>query len=563
VLAPSTDPATLYRSRHEAAIAALKAANQIASLGRSNDRVIDLLLIAAKRDPHFGKVVYDLGVVCAKGERWDDAIRFYQRAPQVEPDQEVARRAADELERVQLVAKLESTTDGKRQRQFDTQFMEITKKANADAVAALDLLNRLANVDHRWEAPALQGVLQASLGEYAASSQALESAGRLAPADRRQALVSATKLAREEAKYWDYKRNAELAWDKQEYQPAAKLYSQAWETSQQRISVGMQAAVAYLMADQIGPAVNILTRIGQQGSPEYANQARNMLSALKAVSAEAAAAATMERHGGPEGPPADVADRIRTLVGDLTSPQMLLVGKAPPPFLQDNTPFIAIPDSEISGPEVAFLSTESIFVRYETVVSEGAQVPTEGPRPASAPATGTGHPTGTNPPIDTAPTQVSGRPLTLPLHPDSPSPKPAKGSDVGFAITSEPAGASVFFDNDSSTTCRTPCQLASATGRHTLVATLNGYRDVLKIVNFEKSGAAAPIELAFERRQGVIEVTGATGSQIYLDGNRTEQTTPGKLTVPEGDHEIGIEANNGVLKKTVRVRDEDWLRITF
>jgi hypothetical protein len=39
--------------------------------------------------------------------------------------------------------------------------------------------------------------------------------------------------------------------------------------------------------------------------------------------------------------------------------------------------------------------------------------------------------------------------------------------------------------------------------------------------------------------------------------------TPGKLTVPEGDHEIGIEANNGVLKKTVRVRDEDWLRITF
>jgi hypothetical protein len=92
---------------------------------------------------------------------------------------------------------------------------------------------------------------------------------------------------------------------------------------------------------------------------------------------------------------------------------------------------------------------------------------------------------------------------------------------------------------------------------------LNGYRDVLKIVNFEKSGAAAPIELAFERRQGVIEVTGATGSQIYLDGNRTEQTTPGKLTVPEGDHEIGIEANNGVLKKTVRVRDEDWLRITF
>jgi tetratricopeptide (TPR) repeat protein len=562
VLAPSTDPATRYENRHEAAIAALKAANQIVSLGGNGDRVIYLLLIAAKRDPHFGTVLYDLGLICAKGERWDDAIRFYQRVPQVDSDQEVARLAEAELERVELLAKLESTTDGQHRRQFDSEFVVITKSAGRDAVHALESLKRLAALDGtRWEVPALRGVLEASLGDYAASSLALENASQLAPADRRVALRSAAERARLEATYVDSRNKAQLEWEKPDYEEAAKLYSLAWETSPGRSEVGMKAAVAFLMADDIAPAVQTLTRILQTGSPENASKARAMLTELRTISQDAARAAAMEQNGVPEVTLVEVTDHIRKLVGDLTSPQMLLTAKAPPPFLQDNTPFIRISDSEVDSQNApSFLSTDSVFARYEGVVAGVAPTPAE----AASPATGTGPTPVANPPVETPPAQAPVRSVALSSPPDSPAPKPARGPDHGFAITSQPVGATVVFDNDPSTTCRTPCQLTAASGRHTLVAMLNGYRDIKKIVNIEKNGATLPMELAFERRQGSIEVTGgAPGSRIYLDGNKTDQTTPGILIVPEGDHEIGLEANNEMLKRTVHVHDDDWLRIKF
>jgi hypothetical protein len=558
--APSTSPASLYQNRHEAAIAALKAANQTAALGRGLDPVIGLLLIAAKRDPHFGKVVYDLGLSCAKEERWADAIRFYQRVPQVDTDPDVAKLAAAELERAQLLGLLESTPEGKRRRQFESGFLEASRTADRDPVMALESLNQLAALDAaRWEVPALRGVLQASLGDYAASMISLQNAARLAPAGRRPALLSAADLARREATYVESEHNAELAWEKQDWETSAKLYSTAWETSPGRVAVGMQAAVAFLMADKVGPAVETLTRIVQAGSPEYDAKARAMLRELGTVSTDAAHAATMEQSTAPGTATPGVVVGIRKLVGDLTSPQMLLIGKTPPPFLEDNTSFIAIPDAELNEPGTVFDSNYSVFAQYDKVTAELAA-----PSAAGNPASPTEQPSAAPPAADTAPLQVPGRPATLSSRLDVPAPARARGPERDLAINSQPAGGSVVLDNDASTTCRTPCQVTVSPGRHTLVATLGGYRDILKIVNIDKSGAVPPTELAFEKKQGVVEVIGgAPGSGIWLDGNRTDQTTPGKLAVLEGDHEIAIESNGEMLKKTVHVHDNDWVKITF
>jgi tetratricopeptide (TPR) repeat protein len=570
-MVPSTDPAINYSSRHEAAVAALKAAAQIASLGRGNDRVINFLLIAAKRDPAFGKVVYDLGLMCAKGERWDDAIRFYERAQQIDKSKEVAQLAADELERVQLLNSLESTPEGRRRREFDREFLEKSKMAAENAAAAADSLRQLATYDAtRWEAPALQGVLQATLGNYGASALALRSASQLAPEERRQDLLAAAELATREATYVDSEHQAQIAWEKQQYETAAKLYSLAWETSPGRTAVGMQAAVAFLMGDWIGPAVQILTRIGQMNSSDDAARAGAMLKELEPVSADAARASTLRQNAATDAPAADPAERIRKLVGDLTSPQMLLICKAPPPFLQDNAPFIKFFDSELdlNGPTAAFLSTESIFARYERAVAGVAPAPPDAATPTAPPSAGmaqppAANPPAANPPAEAAPVQVPDRPPALPPRRESPVPKLAQGPSYPLTITSRPAGATVVVDVDGipSNTCTTPCDLVLARVRHGLGATLNGYREIHKVI--DKGSSAPSVELVFERKQGTIKVTGVPVSWIDLDGNRIYLPESRILIVPEGNHEIGTEINGEVRKQTLHVNDGEWVKIVF
>jgi tetratricopeptide (TPR) repeat protein len=373
-IAPADDPAALYQSLHEAAVAALKEANKVAALSRSGDRAINLLLIAAKRDPSFGKPVYNLGVLCAKADRWQDAINFYGAAQQVDPTPQMVKLAADELERVQMLSSLEATAEGRRRRQFDQDFMGALKNSK-DPVLALDSVTRLNKNDAgRWEALALAGILQAELGKYGDSAKALEAAARLAPETHRKGLASAADLAKREAQYEDLVQNGDLNWEKQQYEQAAKLYAEAWNLNEGQAAVGMQSATGFLMSDQVSLGVQILTRIRQTGSTEYSQKATLMLRELAAISEEAKRAASLNRSDTAAIAKSDATGGIRGFVGELSSPEMNLVVKATPELLQDNTDFIPIPDPELTRPEIAYLSSESIFERYKNNRNSTLQV---------------------------------------------------------------------------------------------------------------------------------------------------------------------------------------------
>ncbi len=549
-LTPSTDPAALYSSRHEAAVAALKAANQAASKKASKDRVINLLLIAAKRDPAYGKALYNLGLICAMSERWDDSIAFYKEVSQVDHDPEIAKLAASELERVQLLASLESTAEGKRRRLFDTDFLEVLKNSQ-DSVLALESLKRLTKKDaSRWEAQALRGTLEASLGHYAESSKALDAASRLAPAARRSALLSSAELAKREAMFEDLLANADLTWEKQEYEPAAKLYASAWELSPGRAQVGMQSATAFLMADQIPLAVQTLARLRQIGPPEYSQKAAAMLKELSAISSDATRMGTGEGTGPAEAPIPDLAKHIAKLVGDLTSPQMRLAVKPAPALLEDATPFISLGDrdTDLSAPEVGYLSTESIFALYRknVEVAAPAQPPTETPAPV-------------------VPPEVEQPAAPPPARPVKPMPRPEPLSSAGgVPVTSQPPGAIAIFDNDPSTACTTPCQAPLRSGRHDMKASLAGYREVLKILNVERNMSTPPLDWVFEPKQGIAYITsGQPGSAIYVDGQKTDKVTPARITLKEGEHIIGVQFEGAIVEKVQSIKDGDGVQLSL
>ena len=176
----ANDPVLSYRNRREAALNALKAAYTTATVEHSRTRAIRLLLISLKREPT-AKALYDLGILCVDEARWEDAINFQrevQRLPNAELD--VVKLAAAEIERLQAIMNLESTSDGKRRREFYIEFLQALKKSEdkKPEAALTDLRSLRKQYANQWEAPALEGILQSDKGDFAASLKSLEERSR-------------------------------------------------------------------------------------------------------------------------------------------------------------------------------------------------------------------------------------------------------------------------------------------------------------------------------------------------------------------------------------------------
>jgi tetratricopeptide (TPR) repeat protein len=399
-----------YASRREAAIAALKSANEAATTSRGPERPLGLFLLAARRDPSFATALYDVGIMCTRQERWDDALNFYKEAAKLDKTPELGRLIQAEMARVQLIGSLESTPEGRRTREFYGKFVTLVARS-ANTVGTLDEAQQIEKADaNRWELQSIVGSLQARLGKYDESAKALDAAAKLAPAERRKALTSAADLVRREATFEEQLRTANENWDKQQYSPAAQAYANAWETSPARDKVGMQAAAAFLMADQIPLAVQTLAKLRDTGGPDLSAKATLMLKELGAVSQDAKQMAQVSPGGARPESTADVGERVQTLLGDLTSAEMQLAAKENPALVRDETSFVAVADEELSSntTDALLLSTQSVFQMYRRAI------PAETPLPGSpADLAAPPPPAGGLAPVSTP----DGPPVAAPAHP--------------------------------------------------------------------------------------------------------------------------------------------------
>ena len=189
------------KGRHEAAVAAFQVAYEAAAAQR-RDRAMRLFLVSLRREAT-AKALYNLGILCAHDERWEDALNFQREAQQQTADAEVAKLAALEIERLRAVMDLESTPAGQQQRAFDIQFLQVLNKAKAPFGALSDLKDIAKHYNTRWEVHALEGILYADpeVHNFPESLKAFEAAVALAPPDRRQHLRDAAELARGEATF--------------------------------------------------------------------------------------------------------------------------------------------------------------------------------------------------------------------------------------------------------------------------------------------------------------------------------------------------------------------------
>ncbi len=163
---------------------------------------------------------------------------------------------------------------------------------------------------------------------------------------------------------------------------------------------------------------------------------------------------------------------------------------------------------------------------------------------AQPPAAKVTPPASTTPPPQPDAAQAKPTPIPPPIEKPSPAPQPSHpvttkpAASGGAQIFSSPPGATVVVDNDASFACTTPCSLNLPAGRHTLVASLDGYRRAPKIFNLPQDSS---MSLTLERMMGRLSVrTTPPGASIYVNGEPRGEKTPAMFSLPAGKYRIAV-----------------------
>src|SRR5579864_7599797 len=128
---PYASPRDAARHRLQATLAELRTARntKLAMQGFT-----EALLI----DRNYAIAAFNLGVVAAIAEKWQDALAALDEAARLDPNG-LGKIAAPQIERLRLICSLETTADGKRKRQYDEALYpllaKLPKLAPAEAVA--------------------------------------------------------------------------------------------------------------------------------------------------------------------------------------------------------------------------------------------------------------------------------------------------------------------------------------------------------------------------------------------------------------------------------------------
>lgn len=129
--------------------------------------------------------------------------------------------------------------------------------------------------------------------------------------------------------------------------------------------------------------------------------------------------------------------------------------------------------------------------------------------------------------------------------------KPAGPFD--FQVTTSPAGANVTFDGDSSTRCKSPCNISLSAGRHTFVAQHAGYRDQNRIIEIPRD---AGIIVDLPKQMGSLSlITNPAGLIVFVDGKEQTQKTPANLSLPIGAHRVQVMKGSEKQEFTIDIRD--------
>lgn len=530
---PYASPRDAARHRFQATLSELRSARntKLAMQGFG-----EALLI----DHTYASAAFNLGVVAAVAEKWQDSLAALEEAARLDPSG-LAKAAAPQIERLRLICSLEATADGKRSRRYDEALYpvlrDLPKLTPGEATAALTEVGRVD--PKRWEAPALLAAINGNGHGYDVAAKFLEIAVANATDARvKLRLEKALHAAERELRYEAARANAEATADKGEYEKAAELYETAWTTIPARSSNGMQAAAAWLLHDDTSRAAGILVRLRDSGNDEFSVPAVAMLKELEPIEPGAKAASSdanqFFRDAGPAQPV-----RIADLIPPVDTRSMEVLARPLPALVVDQEPVVLVAALSLSAADAGQAGTLPALaaprIAGENPWRELSQL-----RGATGPAAVM---TPQDRPVQTADISAGARTRHL------------------IQVTSEPAGARVFAGNSPAPICQTPCDIQAALGSRTLRLNLLGYEEEVKIVRLTSAKAELPVVLKPIRGNVLVETAGA--ATLRVNDTTISNPAPVELALVPGLYRFSADFGATARERTINLKPGARLHLSF
>ncbi len=529
---PYASPRDAARHRFQATLTELRSARntKLAMQGFA-----EALLI----DRSYASAAFNLGVVAAIAEKWQDAQATLEEAARLDPNG-LGKAATPQIERLRLICSLEATADGRRKRQYDEALYpvlaELPKLAPGDATAALREIGRID--PKRWETPALLAAIDGNGHGYDVAVKFLEIAvANATDPGIKLRLEKALHAAERELQYEAARASADATGDKGEYEKAAELYEAAWAAIPARFSNGIEAAAAWLLHDDTSRAAGILVRLRDSGNDEFSVPAVAMLKELEPIESGAKAASSdanqFFRDPGPAQPV-----RIAGLIPPVDTRSMEVLARPLPALVPDQEPVVLL----------AALSSN---------LADAGQA-------SGLPALAAPRIAGENPWRELS--QLRAATLSDPARPQE---RPVQTADISagahtlrlIQVTSEPAGARVFAGSSPDSMCLTPCDIQAALGSHTLRLSLPGYEEEVKMVRLNSAKAELAVALKPIRGNVLVEAPGAAA--LKVNDTTISNAAPVELALAPGLYRISADFGATAREHTINLKPGARLHISF
>ena len=527
---PYACPRDAARHRFQATLADLAANRSVPDAIRGFGQ-------AFMEDRTYAAAAFNLGILAAIAEKWDDALAELEEAARLDPAG-LAPIAAPQIERLHLIASLEKTPDGRRKRSYDEALLAVLEKLPkmppAEAMTALADVGRID--PKRWEAPALLAGLNGDGHGYDVAAKFLQIAIENAPGPAiRASLDAALKATERELRYVSARAGADAEAARGEYSKAAELYEAAWTAIPARSGSGLDAASTLLLNDDTARASALLARLRQGLDGPAADRAAAMLKELEpiepAAKAPAADAAQFYRDPGSAEPV-----RIAALIPPIDPRPLEIYTRPLPKLVEDPEPVVLLAsltaDPAASALAVTLPSLPAPAIAGDHPWREASQT-------SATPGSDAG--------------AQSARPVwSVDLVGTTRTPH-------SVSLTSEPAGAKVFIGTATDSVCATPCNISIAAGTYPMRLTFPGYRDEERSVRVVSRTQDLNVQLSAIRGSVIVETP--TPAALRINGTPVAAQSPAELSLVPGLYRIGADFGPVTRERLLTVRPSARLRI--
>ena len=134
---------------------------------------------------------------------------------------------------------------------------------------------------------------------------------------------------------------------------------------------------------------------------------------------------------------------------------------------------------------------------------------------------------------------------------------PARPRSTVFEVLvpTNPPGATVTLDGRPETTCKSPCSVQAALGRHRIAITMPGYQAESREVDVTGTPLEVPL-VSLRQAGGTLMLTSVPpGAAVYINGRAWNQSTPAQISLAPGTYNVTVEKNGKRASDRVEVRN--------